>query len=223
MRRLPGLRRIIVELSTKDIAQALGESPRVNSKIRSIEFLNILRSTPREFTAICRVQFKDPATRFGDVFTDPSEQVVVLQTEKTGTYTCFYRRSPLRRLLRLGSSVRGGYISLPYEIKDGRVRISLLGSAKSIQRFQESLRVNRLRHKVVSLGDAKFSNGSPAQSLTEKQRRIIQLAFRLGYYDLPRRVDSKDLARRVGIREATLVVHRRKAERRLFAEILNKD
>ncbi len=83
--------------------------------------------------------------------------------------------------------------------------------------------MNRLRHKAVSLGDAKFSNGSPAESLTEKQRRIIQLAFRLGYYDLPRRVNSKDLARRVGIRDATLVVHRRKAERRLFAEILNKD
>ena len=215
------MQRIIVELSSSDIANALGESPRVNSKIRSIEFLSLLRSTPREIAGVIQVEFKDSSTRFSDVFTDPSERVIVLRKEGAHRYICFYSRRPLRRLLRLSSSVPGAYLALPYAINEGRVLATLLGNKNSIQHFLRSLTKAKLSHRLVSLGDARFSPNSPMQLLTQKQQRVIQLAFRFGYYDIPRRVGSRDLAEKLGIRETTLIMHRRKAERKLLTEILD--
>lgn len=214
------MRRVIVELSAKDVAKVLGES-KMSEKVKSIETLAFLRSTPREVAAICRVEFEDPTTRFEDVFTDPSESVSLLETERPGTYTFFYKRKPLRRLLRIGSSVPGGYLSVPYETKEGRVRLTLLGSAKSVRGLLDSLTKARLKHRVISLGDPKFSPNSPLERLTEKQRGVLEAAFKLGYYDLPRKIGSKDLAKRFHIREPTVVNHRRKAERKILAEIFN--
>ena len=56
--------------------------------------------------------------------------------------------------------------------------------------------------------------------LTEKQREVLTAAFQSGYFDIPRKMSSDELAVKLGIRNATFVAHRRKAERRLLAEIL---
>ena len=45
-------------------------------------------------------------------------------------------------------------------------------------------------------------------------------AFKSGYYDFPRKIGSEALAKKLSIREPTLVIHRRKAERKLLAQVL---
>ena len=62
----------------------------------------------------------------------------------------------------------------------------------------------------------------PLVHLTDKQRRVIVSVFNLGYYDIPRRIGSRELARRLNIRSPTLVMHRRKAERQILSAIINK-
>jgi predicted DNA binding protein len=79
----------------------------------------------------------------------------------------------------------------------------------------------RLHYRVVSLMDARFSPDSPLARLTGRQREILTKAYELGYYDRPRRISSDELASRLNIAKSTLVAHRRKAERRLLAEILS--
>jgi predicted DNA binding protein len=80
----------------------------------------------------------------------------------------------------------------------------------------------RGRYKVVSLTDARFSPNSPIARLTEKQRRVLITAYKLGYYDLPRRIGSEELARKLNLVKSTFVAHRRKAERRLLTEMLSE-
>lgn len=89
-----------------------------------------------------------------------------------------------------------------------------------MRRFLGAFGKAGLRYKLVSLTDAKFLPNSPLGCLTEKQRRVITTAFNLGYYDLPMKIGSEELAQKLNIREQTLVIHRRKAERRLLAELL---
>lgn len=72
------------------------------------------------------------------------------------------------------------------------------------------------------MADAKLLPDSPLYRLTGKQRKVIITAFKMGYYDVPRRVGSEDLAEQLGIREPTLVMHRRKAERKLLSAILGE-
>jgi predicted DNA binding protein len=214
------MRRITVELTAADITKAFGKSHGFDVRIKSLEVLTFLKSTPTEVVEICRVQLNDPSTTVMDVFTHSSEEVSVLQQEAVDTYVCFYRKRPIRRLLSIVSSVPGGYLSTPYEVREGRLRITLLGRTGSLRIFLKTLQTVGLHPKIVSLTDAVFSLNSPLEHLTDKQKTVIIDAFKSGYYDFPRKIGSEELARKLGIREPTLVIHRRKAERKVFAHIL---
>ena len=84
-----------------------------------------------------------------------------------------------------GSKV-GGYFSLPFEVKDGKAKITFFGSAKQVSDFIKLLEHTGVRHKVVSRTDAQFLSHSPLSHLTEKQQRPLITPHKLGYYDAPK-------------------------------------
>ena len=114
---------------------------------------------------------------------------------------------------------RGMYPLLPFAVRDGKVRVTLVGDDEQVKEFLENGSVN---YKVLSLTDAKFSLNSPISRLTEKQQEAISLAFRLGYFDTPRKISVEELAAKLGLASSTLAVHLRRAERRLLADMLNE-
>jgi len=213
------VRRLIVEFAVDDIVMILQEP--ALEKIEVMEVLSFLKSTPDEVALICRVQFKDPAAKVEDVFSGRFEEVQVLEHEKGG-FVCFFREKRPGGPAGISPMGIGGYLSVPYEVSDGRLRATFLGSAKEVRGILGSIERVGVRYKVISLMDAKFSQDSPLARLTEKQRRVILSAFNLGYYDVPRKVSSEELAKRLKIREPTLVMHRRKAERRLLAALVGE-
>src|SRR5205823_8633403 len=137
------------------------------------EVLTFLKSTPNEIVEICRVQLNDSAASITDVFTHPSEEVSVLQQEAADTYVCFYRKRPIRRLLSIVSSVPGGYLSTPYEVRDGRLRITLLGNTRSLRIFLKTLQKVGLHPKIVLLADRSEEHTSELQSLAYLVCRLL--------------------------------------------------
>lgn len=77
-----------------------------------------------------------------------------------------------------------------------------------------------VRTRVVSLTDEVLDPNSPMTWLTEKQRRILMSAYKMGYYDVPRRVDSEMVARALKLDKSTVVEHLRKAEKRLLRQVV---
>ena len=114
----------------------------------------------------------------------------------------------------------GGYLSVPFEIKDGRARLTYLGNAKEIKGFLDGIERQGVKYRVKSITDAKFSQTSPLSRLTDKQRKVLVMAYRSGYYDEPRRISSLELAKRMKVGSSTLINHRRRAEKRLLAELV---
>lgn len=88
----------------------------------------------------------------------------------------------------------GGYLSTPCELKEGKLRVSFLGSSTEVKLFLRKIAETGVRYKVNLLTDAKFSPNSPLINLTEKQLRVIEKSYNLGYYDLPRKISSRALA-----------------------------
>ena len=101
---------------------------------------------------------------------------------------------------------------MPFEIREGKLELTYLGSPKEVSAVLRFLRKNGIHFKVRLISDAKFSATSPLNSLTDKQRKVILTAFNLGYYDIPRKIRSNELAARLGIGNPTFVMHRRKAK-----------
>jgi predicted DNA binding protein len=106
--------------------------------------------------------------------------------------------------------------------KDGRIRFTFVGTQRQVRTILDGAEERGLLHRVVLLTDADFAEDSLLNRLTEKQRRILVLAYRLGYFDVPRKVKSDEVADRLGLTGSTVVEHLNKAERRLLAAIIDE-
>jgi len=213
------MRRVVVESTITELGRYLDGDSSIQ-KLELFEVLALLKEDPNEWALICRIKMKDPKDRFERIFGQQYSAIQRLQKEEDGQTIYFLQHKPSK--LASGLFSGGGFMSIPLEIRNGRIRASFLGNPSGIQRILRTLNHEGLRYDVVSNTDAKFSMQSPLASLTEKQRRVITLAFNLGYYEIPKKVSSEELAKKLNIREATFARHRIKAERRVLKAVLEQ-
>jgi len=213
---------VIVEISSRAFSKLYPEKPLQN--IRSIEVLHFLRLDYQEVALIARVEFNKPDVSIEDVLSDDVSDVHLLEHEKeSGAYVYFIKARPAQSVHRgTDLAAGGGYFSLPFEVKDGKVKLTFLGSAKQVRDFIKLFEEADVRYRVVSHTDAQFPPHSPLSHLTEKQRQVLITAHNLGYYDVPRKINLVQLAKRLDLALSTLDVHLRKAERRLLNRIMNE-
>jgi predicted DNA binding protein len=210
------VRRLVYEVN---IGQRFLAGP-LSRAVKSIEVLNILRYEKNEISVICRVEFKNPGSEENRLFEDMEAETQELEKDRKGAYTFFVRRKLPNP--PSGFNTKLVYLSVPWRIENGIGRITCLGSAKQIKGMLRALQKVGIAYKIISLTDARFSQSSLLNVLTDKQREVLAKAFQQGYYDIPRRMRSDELAMKLGMRNATFVAHRRKAEKRLLTEILNE-
>jgi predicted DNA binding protein len=216
------MRKLILEGSIEEFRKIDSESEDMSiEKIKLFELLHVLRFDSEHFDAICRVEFKDPTTTIEEVFFGKKLKVVLLEKENEGAFTCFIKEKFPHGSQEL--SRMGVYLSGPCEVRDGKVKVCVLGETRQLKAFLNFIEKLNVVFKVTLLTDAKFSPRSPLSYLTEKQRAVLISAFEHGYYDMPRRIDSKELAEKLDLRSSTFIEHRRKAERRLIAGILREN
>ena len=190
------MRRLILEISNRTFSKLFPERP--IQKIRSAEVLHFLKFDPQEVAMILRVKFNEPNVSIEDMFPDDLAEVQLLEREKekeSEIYTYFIK------VLRPGPDLTAmrGYVSLPYEIRGGKIKVTFLGSAKQLRDFIKLFEDAGIRTRIISHTDAKFPPHSPLSRLTEKQRRALITAYTLGYYDVPKRIGLVQLAKRLDL------------------------
>jgi hypothetical protein len=217
------MRRLILEVSEKELLKAGIELPPLK-KIKSLELLYFLRQDADEFAAISRVEFKESTSKVEDLLTGGLLiDAQLIEREKNGAYILFIRSgAPSFSSVLNYIGIEGGYLFPPLGIADGKVKFSFLGSEQQIKDFMEKIDARGIRYRIVLLADANFSPISPLNQLTEKQRQVLMAAYKLGYYDIPRKISSEELANKMGLVDSTVVEHLRKAEQRLIRQILDQ-
>ena len=219
------MRRLILEFPRNEIAKIEGGSSPLLG-VRSMEVLLQLRHTPEEVTMICRAVLEEGAVsnvrEYLQRLSNTSDQVRIIEREGKGSYIVFVRHRP--RPTDAGRFVfgeDGGYVA-SREVREGNFRITYLGSTVQIRRTLKMLERSGLHYRIMQLADARFSSESPLSILTEKQRRVLITAYRLGYYDLPRKVSSERLSKALNLHKTAAAAHRRKAELRILARVLGE-
>ncbi len=216
------MRRLLLEVSAKELPKIGVDLPPFD-KIKSMELLHFLKHDTEELAGVWRVEFKDPTSGIKDLFVgDSLAEAQVLSCDKNGKYTVFIRTGPIVSGALSFINAAGGYLFLPLEIRDEKLKISFIGNENQMQDFFKKVTEKGIRYKVTSLTDASFSPDSPLNKLTEKQREALIAAHKLGYYDVPRRINTEQLAKKLGVSDSTLVEHLRKAEKRLIDNILRE-
>jgi predicted DNA binding protein len=217
------MRRLILQFSVDEFLKRENLDLSQLKKVKSLEFLQILEHDPDGVEAIIRIDTEEELSDIEDYIKLMSGNILkteLLEREKDGAYILFIKYKVTSTLFRRAFTKTGVY-SVFCNIQKGRLKVALLGSAKQLRYALESLEKSKIHFKMVSLTDARFASDSPLKALTEKQRRVITTAYELGYYDLPRKIDSEGLAKKLNIARSTLVVHRRKAEKHILTEIID--
>ena len=211
------MRRVTIESGIDIVGRFLGADSIIR-ELELFEIISILREESNEWSIVCRVKMKNASLSFDKCFVNESAIVQLLENEKNESKVYFLRTNP--NALASNVFATGSYFSLPVEIKDGRIKASFLGTAQQIKQLLQLLRKSGFQFKIVSISDAKFSPNSPLGFLTEKQQKVLITAYRLGYYDIPKKTNTNEIAEKLHIRGSTAVRHREKAERKLLSALL---
>jgi predicted DNA binding protein len=216
------MRRVTLQFKLEDLAERDEADQILLKEIELFEVLHILKQDEREMAMIARVKLKDKRANLKKIFGDDLIETQLLEEDKNGVKTYFFKSREARNADDFDSILGfGGYLTAPFSVQDGTATMTFLGSSSEVKHMLKAIDEFKVPYKILSLSDAKFSPDSPLSSLTEKQRRVIVSAFNSGYYDVPRKISSEELADKLNIRAPTLVLHRRKAEHRLLHSIIN--
>ena len=101
-------------------------------------------------------------------------------------------------------------------------RAVLLASEAALPRLKEVLDGLGAPYRVRAVRAAPAATWRPLGDLTARQRDLLQLAYRLGYFDTPAKVPLERIPGLVGISKAALSKHLRTAERKLLSEALKR-
>jgi predicted DNA binding protein len=107
----------------------------------------------------------------------------------------------------------------PSLISKDKFITSCIGEEKDLKKFLE-LTKQLGEIKNISFKKAVYQEHDIMSCLTQKQREIVIAAKKYGYYDMPRKISSQELSKKIGVSTATLLEHLRKAEVRLMENIL---
>jgi hypothetical protein len=168
------MRRLILEFSIKELKKVNTEDIDLSrlERVNTMEILQILKDNIEEVVAIARIQAEISAGNIEDyvrlIFSN-SARVQLLDREKDGSCIVFIKLRWTNRPFTVDIMKSGGYATVR-EIKDGNMKLTLLGSEKQLKLALEKLKQTQMNFKVMSLTDARFASDSPLNTLTEKQR-----------------------------------------------------
>jgi DNA-binding CsgD family transcriptional regulator len=174
------------------------------------------------FALICKIRFLDKNMTTNDLLTGGAiSEVETLYRENDGSEMVFMAGGfPEISRGRLPRPAKVFSAGAPEFIDTNRMKVALVGEEKEIQKLLRRVGRSRTAPKVLSLTRLGTKPETPISLLTAKQRQAVLAAYGLGYYDVPRRISSEEMARLLKIDKSTLAEHLRKAEKKMFKSII---
>jgi len=108
----------------------------------------------------------------------------------------------------------------PNNVSEEKVICSYIGENENLLKLIELVKIHAGTVENMTFKKAIYQKQDILTVLTDKQREIMITAHKSGYYEYPKKINSEQLSKKVNISKPTLVQHLRKAEGRIFNEIL---
>src|SRR2546428_4972125 len=150
------MRRLILEFARKEVSRIEGRSPVQN--IKSVEILHFLRQDSDEISMICRIELRDKGADVMEALSHNDHiGAQMLERDRSGAYIVFIKGRPGRSLSSISVAKTDGAYLVASEMDDEKIRRIYIGDREQVMRTLKSLEKAKIRFRVVSLTDAKFS------------------------------------------------------------------
>jgi DNA binding protein with HTH domain len=219
------MRKMIIELQPNDYAKDILNRYIDFEKIESLETLELLRADilKKEKIQIVEITVK-PNVDINDIKFPYGSEILYVLNQTNNKYLCVLKWKITNDIFDGIKKLQGGKeIELmrdsPNIITKDSYVLSAIGKQNSISFFIDYIKKIGTIIKISYVKPIYFGSNI-LSCLTEKQRKTILMAKKLGYYEYPRKINSEKLAEKLGISTPTVIEHLRKAEIRLLDQIL---
>ncbi len=223
------LKRLVLELDLGAIAplgELLAKFYRSNSSMELLQTLFISEDIAAELVRIRRetgfYTLDEIALRRQDLLEKYGllDFEVIEAESSTGHYTAIIKHAmpaKLSPVLReLGGSI---YLASPLGIRKGSVALTLFVEKDKARALSDLLQKQGISFRIHSVTEP-FSDSRQETGLSASQLSLVKLASAMGYFDVPRRVTTDDVARIAGVTAPAVSKSIRKVEKLLVEKLL---
>lgn len=108
------------------------------------------------------------------------------------------------------------------ELSDDGATLSFVGPQEAISGTLGEYEHEGVSPNLRKLGEYE-GRKQPLDELTNRQREVLQTAFEMGYYEVPREVSTGDIAADLDLDPSTVAEHLQRAERNLLTHHLSSE
>lgn len=204
----------ILELGYGDIFQ----------KIREVTILTPLMQTFERFILVCEVIWKDEpdpgelknlmlVERAEEISRDQGTSIVIV----SGHFPNHYRD-----VIRNFFDTFHCFIEFPARLTKNTLTGSIVGTQEDLNRFLAFTKSWGAEYRIISIKKYQPRVEGALSALTPKQYICMETAVRLGYFDVPRKIHSRELGSKLGLTHATVLEHLKKAQRSIFSALFKE-
>ena len=105
------------------------------------------------------------------------------------------------------------------EVRNQGFSIDQTGSQEQLSDMLAELKAAGFNISLEKLQDYRVQE-TPLDALTDRQHEVLEVAYELGYYDIPRGSSTSEIAAELGVDDSTVAEHLQRAERNLLETLL---
>jgi predicted DNA binding protein len=105
------------------------------------------------------------------------------------------------------------------EVQSKRFAFEVTGSQGELSAMIADLQAAGQNITLEKLCDYRIRE-SPLDALTDRQQEVLDVAYELGYHDIPRTSSTEEIAAELGVDDSTVAEHLQRAEHNLLEFLL---
>ena len=190
--------------------------------LEKYELLQIHRQDEDQIFATQKVKFKDPKM-------DPKmlegknygmSYIEIIKEDRGNNEFIFFSKHKWIKQTKDFLDKLDLIIDPPIILDQDRLLVSIITDSKNIDKFVESLdSFYNTKLEILSISDIQPNYENLFLKLTDRQKEVAYYAVQHGYFEIPRRINSKKIANHFKISRSALYDHLRKIEKTIYHSI----
>ncbi|MFX1303114.1 MAG: helix-turn-helix domain-containing protein [Promethearchaeota archaeon] len=192
--------------------------------LEKYELLQIHRQDEDQIFATQKVKFKDPKMHpkilEGEYY--GMSYIEVIKEDRRNNEFIFFSKHKWVKETKEFLDRLDLIIDPPIILDKDRLLVSIIANSKNIDKFVVSLDTfYNTKLEILSISDIQPNYENLFLKLTDRQKEILYYAIQHGYFEIPRRINSKKIANHFKISRSALYEHLRKIERIIYHTIFS--
>jgi predicted DNA binding protein len=194
----------------------------VFSKAKKVTILNTLMQNLDKFLFIVEIEWLDqPDNEFvkQHIFVKDSVELIIDENKSICLITGTFPKDYSDMLQELADKFNC-FLDLPITLEENSITGNLVVSHKDLNKFLDIISSWGVEFNILSIKKYYPRGYGVISALTSQQLNCLNTAMENGYFDIPKRFNSHEIAKKLKITHTTFLEHIKKAEKTIFSNLL---